>query len=40
MAAISPMPRRDALPGWVGATGIALGTGLGAAACFVLVHVL
>jgi hypothetical protein len=41
MAAISPTPRRrGAPPAWIGTVGIALGTGLGAAACFVLAHLL
>jgi hypothetical protein len=40
MAAISPTSRRDGPPAWVGTVGIALGTGLGAAACFVLAHLL
>jgi hypothetical protein len=41
MAAISPTPRRrTAPPSWIGTVGIALGTGLGAAACWVLANVL
>jgi hypothetical protein len=40
MAAISSTPRGDGPPAWVGTVGIALGTGIGAAACFVLAHVL
>jgi hypothetical protein len=40
MAAVSPTPRRATPPAWIGAVGIALGTGLGAAACFALAHLL
>ena len=40
MAAISPSSRRTTPPAWVGTVGIALGTGLGAAACYLLAHVL
>jgi hypothetical protein len=40
MAAISSTPRRDGPPAWVGTVGIALGTGIGAAACFALAHLL
>jgi hypothetical protein len=38
MAAISP--RTSSPPAWVGTVGIALGTGLGAAACYLLAHLL
>jgi hypothetical protein len=39
MAAISPHPRRTVPPAWWSA-GMALGTALGAAGCWMLLHVL
>jgi hypothetical protein len=40
MAAISPAPRRTSPPAWIGTVGIALGTGLGAVACYALSQLL
>jgi hypothetical protein len=40
MAAVSPTPPRTRPPAWIGTVGIALGTGLGAAACYLLAHLL
>jgi hypothetical protein len=39
MAAISSSTRR-ATPAWVGTVGMVLGTGLGAAGCWALAHLL